>query len=350
LSVVSDSPAQRAGLAKGDVVVELEGFPAKRFSIAEAQQRMHGPVGEKLMLAYMRPGFRQPQRVALSREIVHRPSIASRLFGATPSIAISAFFEWTDSDLAAELDRLATAAGSRRFAGLVLDLRGNPGGLVDQAVAVADRFLPAGRLIVRTRGRAGQPPVDQTSKDPGTEPAYPMVILVDAGTASAAEILAGALQDNGRAVVLGEPTYGKGSVQTVIELANGSALKLTVGRYETPGGRSIQERGVIPDYDVPTSHREPVERERDLPRHLAGPTGGPKRSRALPALPAWPEVDSLGDPALIAALKLLHFGKIASASCLTAPCEREGRAQQGNGRASTRALSALGSPRFHRSF
>jgi carboxyl-terminal processing protease len=199
----------------------------------------------------------------------------------------------------------------------VLDLRNNPGGLLDQAVAISDRFLPANLTIVSTKGRNGRNATEEKSKDPNTEKPYPMVELVNAGSASASEIVAGALQDHGRAVIIGVPTFGKGSVQTVIELEDGSGLKLTIARYYTPKGRSIQEKGITPDFvvgeeatqtSVAVNKDQP--RERDLRRHFKGEGDSDEKGeipRNLPAdLKGWDITDKLSDYQLKVALNYLN--------------------------------------------
>jgi carboxyl-terminal processing protease len=190
------------------------------------------------------------------------------LYGNIAWVRLKNSQERTDAALKKELDRLRAENGGRELGGVVLDLRNNPGGLLDQAVAVSDRFLPGKLTIVSTRGRAGRSLTEEKSKDVGTEPDYPMVVLVNAGCASASEIVAGALQDHARATLIGTPTFGKGSVQTVIELEDGSGLKLTIARYYTPKGRSIQERGIEPDYLVSTEASGRELREKDLRRHF----------------------------------------------------------------------------------
>ncbi|MHB8879202.1 MAG: S41 family peptidase, partial [Myxococcaceae bacterium] len=196
--------------------------------------------------------------------------------------------------------------------GLVLDLRNNPGGLLDQAVAVSDRFLPGNVTIVTTKGRSGRNITEEKSKDRDTEKPYPMVVLVNAGSASASEIVAGALQDQARATIIGTQTFGKGSVQTVIELEDGSGLKLTIARYYTPKGRSIQEKGITPDFSVGdesavAAGKDPP-RERDLRRHFKGdPEDKPAAAGNLPAdLKAWEVSEKLTDNQLKVALNYLN--------------------------------------------
>ena len=225
------------------------------------------------------------------------------------------FQDRTDLYLRKELDRLRKLNGGKELRGLVLDLRNNPGGLLDQAVAMSDRFLPGNLPIVSTRGRDGRNATEERSKDRDTEPDYPLVVLVNAGSASASEIVAGALQDHGRAVIIGTQTFGKGSVQTVIELEDGSGLKLTIARYYTPKGLSIQERGITPDFlvaDAPGGKPGRETREKDLERHFKAepivslpeqPTG----PRTLPAnLKPWGVAAKIKDPPLKVALEYLH--------------------------------------------
>jgi carboxyl-terminal processing protease len=187
---------------------------------------------------------------------------------------VRTFQERTDRNLAKALDDARTALGGQ-IRGLVLDLRNNPGGLLDQAVRVSDVFLSSG-TIVTTAGRGRRNVEVERAREKDTEPAYPMIVLVNKGTASSSEIVAGALQDQGRAVIMGTPSFGKGSVQTIIELEDGSGLKLTVARYYTPKNRSIQELGIAPDVVVPDAapprRDEGAPGERDLKRHLRNET------------------------------------------------------------------------------
>jgi carboxyl-terminal processing protease len=207
--------------------------------------------------------------------------------------------------------------GGKPLRGVVLDLRNNPGGLLDQAVAMSDLWLPGNLPIVSTRGRKGANATMEQSKDRDTEPDYPLVVLVNAGSASASEIVAGALQDHKRATILGTQTFGKGSVQTFIEMEDGSGLKLTIARYYTPSGRSIQEKGITPDYLVPEKPGgkgdKEVPREKDLDRHFkAEPTVATETSdvaqpKALPAsLRPWDVTAKLTDHQLKMALNYLN--------------------------------------------
>src|SRR5262249_42853564 len=191
-------------------------------------------------------------------------------------IRLKQFSENSDRDIESALDRLEKDSPGGKLRGLILDLRNNPGGLLDQGVRIADEFVDSG-LIVRTEGKDGRVIDEEKAHSRGTRLGFPIVCLVNGGSASASEIVAGALQDHGRAVIMGTQTFGKGSVQTVIELDDGSALKLTIARYYTPSGRSIQEKGISPDVlveqvkmaDLKPQHAdEPAQKERDLQGHL----------------------------------------------------------------------------------
>ena len=189
------------------------------------------------MLTIMREGFTAPREIAIIRDHIRIASVEGALYGGFGHVKVKNFQERTDAYLRKELDRLRGAQRrASELRGLVLDLRNNPGGLLDQAVAISDRFLPGNLHHRPHRGRTARNVTEEKSKDRDTEKPYPMVVLVNAGSASASEIVAGALQDHQRAVIMGTPTFGKGSVQTVIELDDGSGLKLTIARYYTPQG------------------------------------------------------------------------------------------------------------------
>jgi len=314
---LEDTPASRAGIKSGDQLLKIDGESLQGLDVVQASQRMRGPAGKKVLLTIMREGFTAPREIALIRDHIRLVSVEGALHGGIGHVRIKSFQERTDASLRKELDRLRGLNGGQELRGLVLDLRNNPGGLLDQAVAVSDRFLAGNLVIVSTRGRGGKNTTEERSRERDTEKPYPMVVLVNAGSASASEIVAGALQDHGRAVVMGTQTFGKGSVQTVIELEDGSGLKLTIARYYTPKGRSIQERGITPDFvvqeetggrAVPT--REV--RERDLERHFKAEgtanTSAPSPPRAnLPTnLKDWSVTGSLSDVQLKVALNYLN--------------------------------------------
>ena len=274
VSPLADSPGERAGIMPGDRVLEIDGAATRDMSLAEATRRMKGRAGTKVSLRIMREGFSSPQTFTLVRDRVRTQSVESRILDGERGflyVKVKSFQERTDAALKKALDAARSAVGGE-IRGLVLDLRNDPGGLLDQAVRVADRFLKEG-VIVSTEGRDKSRPDVERKRGKETEPPYPVIVLVNRGTASASEIVAGALQDHGRAVIMGTQTFGKGSVQQVIDLEDGSGLKLTVARYYTPKHRSIQELGITPDVVVPDAApqaRDDMElSERDLQRHLA---------------------------------------------------------------------------------
>jgi len=277
ISPMADSPGERAGIQPGDRIVSLDGVPARDLSLAEASRRMKGAVGTKVVLEIMRDGFTAPQKLTLVRDRIRLQSVEWRVLDRDRRYAyvrVKAFQERTDRALRKALDD-ARAALKGELRGVVLDLRNDPGGLLDQAVRVADTWLTQG-VIVSTEGRARRNVEVEKAREKDTEPAYPLIVLVNRGTASASEIVAGALQDHQRAVIMGTQTFGKGSVQTIIELEDGAGLKLTVARYYTPRHRSIQERGITPDVvvaDVAPPLRDEGTGERDLKRHLRNDGG-----------------------------------------------------------------------------
>lgn len=280
VSPIDDTPASRAGLRPGDFVIRIDGDSVKGMSLFEAVDRMRGKVGTEVELTVMREGKGKPFDVLLMREKIKMTSVRSREL--TPGFAylrVTQFQTHTGADTEKEIKALLAA--SEPLQGLVLDMRNNPGGVLSGAQQVADLFLDGGN-IVYTQGRdnSAQQRLDATPGD--LLNGLPMVVLVNAGSASAAEIVAGALQDQQRAVIVGTPTFGKGSVQTVFPLQQDRALKLTTARYYTPSGRSIQAQGIVPDIRVEdarlTQRDEDASfREADLPGHLTNSNGAPER-------------------------------------------------------------------------
>jgi carboxyl-terminal processing protease len=241
---IAGSPAERAGLRAGDVLVEVDGQAIPPGGIDTAIELMRGYVGSAVRLAVGREGEPEPLRFELERSDVQVRSVsAARLPGRYGYVRITHFSDGTPRELRRQLSDLQVDVPLR---GLVLDLRGNPGGVLESAVGVADEFLEAG-LIVRAEGRAAGSSFELRATDGDLLRDAPLVVLVDHGSASGAEIVAGALRDHRRATLMGERTFGKGSVQTVIPLRDGQALKLTTSRYFTPSGVSIHERGIEPD-------------------------------------------------------------------------------------------------------
>jgi carboxyl-terminal processing protease len=304
---IDGSPAARAGVRAGDVILGVDGKDAGEMQLADAVRQMRGDPGSTIRLDLQRRGGERYQ-VTLRREVVSVAAVDGELIGdGLAHVRLHAFQDDTARDLDTTLDKLEAKAGGH-LEGVVLDLRNNPGGLVDEAVAVSDLFLDYGE-IVRTKGRDPRANHVWNARRPGTRAPFPMVVLVNAGSASAAEIVAGALQDNHRAVVVGSPTFGKGSVQSLTELADGSGLKLTIAHYFTPSGRSIQATGIVPDVRIEadgdaaapeTAPSSPPMREADLDRHLANPGGA--APAPPPAAPA--------DPVLARAVELLRAARI----------------------------------------
>jgi carboxyl-terminal processing protease len=272
-AVFPNGPAQRAGLKVGDRFVTIDGMRARDMPIEEAVRRMRGEPGTDVRIALRRSDEEAAIEASLTREIISVDAVEGRVLeDGTLYVRLRVFQETTTRELGDVLDQaVESTAAKGGLRGLLLDMRDNPGGLLDQAVSVADEFLEEG-LIVSTRGRGGRELSAAGAKRAGTRPHWPMVVLVNGYTASAAEIVAGALRDHGRALIVGTKTFGKGSVQNIIELPDASALKLTVARYYTPSGRSIQAEGIEPDVVVEQGASPAVDRagfsEASLEGHL----------------------------------------------------------------------------------
>lgn len=276
VSPLEDTPAFNAGLKPGDLILKIDGKSTKDITIMEAVNKLRGPKDTKVTVTIFREKMTAPKDVTLTRAVIQVKSVKVKKYeDHIGYIRIAAFQERTADDLRKALKEVSEK--NHPIKGLILDLRNDPGGLLNQAIEVSDLFLKSG-IIVTTRGRAKSIDTESTAKDDKMEISCPIVVLVNEGTASAAEIVAGALQDNGRALVVGAQTFGKASVQTVINLEGGSALKLTTARYYTPKGRSIQAEGITPDILVPllrTSEdaenfngKEEKLREKDLKGHI----------------------------------------------------------------------------------
>ncbi len=281
VSPIEDTPAYKAGVKAGDQIIKINGDSTKDITIMEAVKKLRGTKGTKVTITVMREGLAKPSDIELTRSIIVVKSIKSKIYNENIGyIRIASFQEHTGDDLLKTIKEIKSK--TKPLAGIVIDMRNNPGGLLNQSIEVSDAFLKKG-VIVSTRGRSKNMESKAIARDDGDEPICPIVIIVNEGTASAAEIVSGALQDNKRAVVLGTQTFGKGSVQTVIPLEGGAALKLTTAKYYTPNGRSIQAEGITPDIVVKqiarteekTSEKEPAEnhsfREKDLKGHIKSP-------------------------------------------------------------------------------
>ncbi|MBS2023067.1 MAG: S41 family peptidase [Deltaproteobacteria bacterium] len=313
ISPLQDTPAARAGIMSGDRMIEVDGVSTHGLREPDVTRALNGPPGTRCVVKTLRDGWSEPKTFSMVRDVIRIVSVDEKLFDKRLGyVRIKSFQDRTDAYLKRSLEVLR-AQGGGELKGLVLDLRQNPGGLLDQAVRVADRFMEGG-VIVTTKGRGGRHVEVERAHTKETEPDYPMVVLVDGGTASASEIVAGALQDSGRAAVLGTQTFGKGSVQTVIELEDGSGLKLTIARYYTPSGRSIQEKGITPDLVVKGLSEDESMREKSLPGHFKGeddkadkkPEGAPDKDKPAAVASATQPGDPGDDPQLKAALETLR--------------------------------------------
>jgi carboxyl-terminal processing protease len=286
VSPIEGTPAYELGIHAGDQILRVDGEPTKEMSLMEAVKKMRGPKGTNVVLTIMREEFTKPQDFVITRATIAIKSVRSKtLEPGYGYIRLSQFQSSTTRDLRKEIAGLEKE--NKPLQGLILDLRNNPGGLLDQAVKVSDEFLNEG-LIVYTGGRLKSQDM-RFEAHMNTRPhSYPIVVLVNEGSASAAEIVAGALQDHKRAVILGVKTFGKGSVQTVMPLRNGGALRLTTALYYTPSGRSIQAKGIDPDIVVEMvipgkmeddRHGPKAIREEDLKNHMGGGEAEPSDSK-----------------------------------------------------------------------
>ena len=282
IAPIDDTPAQRAGIEAGDLIIRLDDTPVKGLTLNEAVKIMRGKPGTVLRLTVVREGVDQPLKIDIKRDIIKVKSVKSRMledgFGY---VRISQFQSKTAENMVDAIEKLKKDSDGA-LKGMVLDLRNNPGGVLNGAVAVSDAFLKKG-LIVYTEGRVSDSKLRFNATPDDILDTAPMVILVNQGSASASEIVSGALQDHHRAIVVGTPTFGKGSVQTILPLSNGTAVKLTTARYYTPSGRSIQAEGIKPDIELDQVRVSAVERsidpikEADLSRHLSN--GKDKKSK-----------------------------------------------------------------------
>ena len=277
VSPIDDTPAYRAGIEAGDLISHIDGEPVMGLTLGEAVERMRGPVNSDIELRVLRENLDEPLAVNLTRAVIKISPVRTRVEGDIGYVRLTTFNEQTNAIMREEVGKLKAQMGDQ-FRGLVLDMRNNPGGLLDQAVAVADAFLDQGE-IVSTRGRRAQS-VQRFNARPGDIiDGTPMVILINGGSASASEIVAGALQDHRRGIVMGTGSFGKGSVQTIMPISGQGAIRLTTARYYTPAGTSIQAKGITPDIEV---HQATVEllddengrREADLRGRLDGEGAG----------------------------------------------------------------------------
>ncbi|MEW5421575.1 S41 family peptidase [Amorphus sp. 3PC139-8] len=259
VSPIDDTPAQKAGILAGDKIIALDGETVRGLTLSEAVEKMRGPVNTDLTVTVLRDGTDEPFEVTITREIIKIQSVKWHPEEDVGYIRITQFNERTFDGLTEAIDELENEIPADKLKGFVIDLRNNPGGLLDQAISVSDAFLDKGE-IVSTRGRE-EGDTQRFNARPGDMiDSKPVIVLVNGGSASASEIVAGALQDHRRATILGTRSFGKGSVQTIIPLGSNGALRLTTARYYTPAGRSIQAKGIDPDIEV----------DQELPEELIG--------------------------------------------------------------------------------
>ena len=274
VSPIDDTPAQKAGIKTGDLIIKLDDKPVKGMSLTDAVKLMRGEPNSKIVLTIVREGLEAPLKLTLARDIIKVKSVKNRLLEKGYGyVRISSFQSGTGEGLRESLASLKKENGAP-LRGLVLDLRNNPGGVLNAAVEVSDAFLKSG-LIVYTEGRIENSEMRFNASPDDLIDEAPMVVLINGGSASASEIVAGALQDQKRAVIMGEKSFGKGSVQTILPTSNGAAVKLTTARYFTPSGRSIQAEGIEPDIALARVKLETIDKgesllikEADLSGHL----------------------------------------------------------------------------------
>lgn len=280
VSPIDDTPAHKAGIQPGDYISHIDNQPVLGMSLSEAIEKLRGKSGSKVILTIIRKGEAEPKDISVIRDIIKIKSVRSRKEGEDIAyLRITSFSEQTDKNLKSEFDKLKKDMGDN-LKGVVLDLRNNPGGLLDQAISVSDEFLERGE-IVSTRGRTQDSIKRFNSREGDMTSGLPVVVLINSGSASASEIVAGALQDHKRAVVMGTKSFGKGSVQTVIPLPGDGAMRLTTSRYYTPSGHSIQAKGITPDIVVEPAKiefvKQKINSEADLIRHLYNEEDGSKK-------------------------------------------------------------------------
>jgi carboxyl-terminal processing protease len=296
---IEGTPAYRAGIQPGDRILKIEGLSTKDMQLTDAVKRMRGKPGSKITVTIVREGWTEPKDFLITREQIRVQSVKSNpLEPGIEYIRLRQFQEQTSNDLETALEKYAKDG---KIQGLVLDLRNNPGGLLTSAVEVTEKFLEPGKLVVYTEGRVRNQNMRFSSNAKRSFTDFPVVVLVNQGSASASEIVAGALQDYGRAVVLGTQSFGKGSVQTIIPLSDGSGLRLTTAKYFTPKGRSIHGKGITPDILV------------EGPKTTALNTTGENQNPTPPVVET-PQEQLKRDPQLQRALDLLKAMKILDKS------------------------------------
>jgi carboxyl-terminal processing protease len=318
---IDDTPASKAGIMSGDLISKIDGEAVQGLTLEQAVNKMKGPVNTKTKLTIVRKGADAPLDVAITREIIHvRPVRFHTENGDIGYIRITSFNEQTSDGLKKAIASISKDIPQDKLAGYVVDLRNNPGGLLDQAVSVSSAFLARGE-VVSTRGRNPEETQRFTAHGGDLTKGKPLVVLINGGSASASEIVAGALHDHKRATLIGTRSFGKGSVQTIIPLGSGNgALALTTARYYTPSGRSIQAQGIAPDIeilqDVPPELKGKIDTmgEASMRGHLSA-IGGSEQTGSQSYVPP----DQKNDKALQAAFDFLHGVTVSTAAGKTAP-------------------------------
>ena len=311
---IDDTPAFKAGVIAGDLITHLDGEQVQGLTLSDAVERMRGPVNTDIELTIRRPGANEPVQIVITRDIIRIRSVRHREEGDVGYIRVTQFNEQTFSGVEDSIETLKASIGEEEVKGFVLDLRNNPGGLLDQAIAVSDGFLKRGE-IVSTRGRNTDETQRYNARAGDLADGYPIIVLINGGSASASEIVAGALQDHRRATILGTRSFGKGSVQTIVPLGANGAIRLTTARYYTPSGAAIQAKGITPDIELlqelpeELRGRAETQGEAGLRGHLAGEGDGEERSGSQAYIPPDPKDDTQ----LNLALDLLNGVQVNSA-------------------------------------
>lgn len=308
IAPIEDTPAYKAGINAGDKILKISGESTKTMSITDAVSKMRGPKGTSITLTIFREGWKEPNDFTIVRDIIKIKSVKSKVLSDNIGyIKLTQFQETTATDLASAIENLKKEG----MTSVILDLRNNPGGLLNIAIGVSEQFLPPQKLVVYIKGKTGEKTEYYTGKLPHHYTDMPMVVLVNQGSASASEIVAGALKDWNRAVIIGVQTFGKGSVQSLIPLSDGSGLRLTTARYYTPKGTSIQGVGITPDIVVKLEAKNGKEhrvvREKDLEGHLKNEQQqeGPEEKETAPI-----DVDEKDDIQLQRAIDTIKTWKV----------------------------------------
>jgi carboxyl-terminal processing protease len=301
VSPIDDTPASKAGIQPGDLIFALDGQPVMGLTLQEAVDKMRGKIGAPIKISIRRANVKDPIDVTLTREVIKVKSTRYRLEGDVGYIRVTQFTEQSTSGLLDAIEKMKKESGGK-IKGYVLDLRNNPGGLLDQAISMCDAFMEKGE-IVSVKARKAEDIQRWNAKPGDVANGLPIVVLVNGGSASASEIVAGALQDQHRAIILGTRTFGKGSVQTIMQVTGGGAIRLTTALYFTPSGRSIQKEGIKPDIEVEQAKVETIQqrmgfRESDLRGSINNPNkpgdaaAKPATPPATPATPAKPDANN----------------------------------------------------------